>query len=120
MENELEVSPTKTNTISRKLTSSFFDNASITLFRRGGGGGNAAAAHNTMMVLLNATNGDGCISESNAISVPSTSGVGSGTTANRDDSSSIQITFKTTQQRIEWRKALKDAMYVRFFRRINF
>lgn len=60
----------KTNTISRKLTASFFDNTSVTLLRKG---------------ISNRT-------------------------IDQNVQTTIQIIFKSIQQRDEWKKLIRDAM----------
>lgn len=75
LENEPETPPHKANTISRKLTNSFFDNNSFTILKRENG---------------------------NNLNVPQ----------NNLGGTSIQLHFKTLEDKKAWKVLVKQAMFV--------
>lgn len=81
LENEPETPPHKANTISRKLTNSFFDNNSFTILKREN---------------CNLANGN------NNLNVPQ----------NNLGGTSIQLHFKTLEDKKAWKALVKQAMFV--------
>lgn len=97
MEPECDLPMNKNNTISRKLTSSFFDNTSVTLVRRGHmplSVNNNSSKFNTLNNPSNALDGFSTFSSINSLMSAST----------------VLLILKTIQQRNEWRTQLKRAM----------
>lgn len=97
MEPDCDLTLNKNNTISKKFTSSFFDNTSVTLVRRGHmplSVNNNSCKFNTLNSTSNALDGFSTFSSINSLMSAST----------------VLIILKTVQQRNEWRTQLKRAM----------
>jgi hypothetical protein len=85
VENEIELTPNKYNTISRKLTNSLFDN-------------------NTFTILKRNTNGNS--NANKTLTLPSNP------TAGAFGQTSVQFVFKTMADKNTWKQLVKKAMFV--------
>jgi hypothetical protein len=85
VENEIELTPNKYNTISRKLTNSLFDN-------------------NTFTILKRNTNGN--LNANKTLTLPSNP------TAGAFGQTSVQFVFKTMADKNTWKQLVKKAMFV--------